>query len=402
MAEPHLHFAVLGAGPTGIEAALALAERGLAFTLYEASPRIAGHVEAWRHVQLFTPWEMNVSARMRSALAEIGREVPAQGFPTGGDLIDHVFAPLAQHPALAPHLRLGHRVLSIGRQGLLKHEEIGSAERGRRPFRLLLLDPEGREHLESADMVFDCTGSSAPNSLGDGGIAAPGEHHLAGSIGREIPDFSRDAALFKGRTTLLVGAGHSAQTALRGLLELAEQAGTDSATKIVWVLRGQNIEVDLEDPLPGRLALSSVAARALAETPAALTIRRGRVVETLAEAEQGGIEVGLRRLVDDEIETLRVDRILALTGKVGDHLIYRQLQVHECYATGAPMKLAAALLGQSGAGGDCLQQKSLGADTLRSPEPGFFILGSKSYGRRNDYLLNVGWQQVDEILSLLS
>ena len=41
------------------------------------------------------------------------------------------------------------------------------------------------------------------------------------------------------------------------------------------------------------------------------------------------------------------------------------------------------------------------ADTLRSPEPGFFIVGSKSYGRRNDYLLRVGWQQVDEILSLL-
>jgi hypothetical protein len=94
--------------------------------------------------------------------------------------------------------------------------------------------------------------------------------------------------------------------------------------------------------------------------------------------------------------------VLALTGRVGDHLLYRQLQVHECYATSGPMNLAAALLGQGGgAGGDCLAQTSLGADTLKNPEPGFFILGAKSYGRRNDYLMRVGWQQVDEVFQLL-
>ena len=34
-----------------------------------------------------------------------------------------------------------------------------------------------------------------------------------------------------------------------------------------------------------------------------------------------------------------VDRVLALNGGVGDFTLYRQLQVHECYATAAPMKL---------------------------------------------------------------
>ena len=100
---------------------------------------------------------------------------------------------------------------------------------------------------------------------------------------------------------------------------------------------------------------------------------------------------------------MTVDRVLALTGKVGDHQLYRQLQVHECYATSGPMKLAAALLGAGGSagGGDCLQQTSQGADTLKNPEPGFFILGSKSYGRRNDFLMRVGWQQVGEVFELL-
>ncbi len=64
------------------------------------------------------------------------------------------------------------------------------------------------------------------------------------------------------------------------------------------------------------------------------------------------------------------------------------------------MKLAAALLGESGS--DCLAQESHGVETLVNPEPGFFILGSKAYGRNNTFLMRVGWQQVDEVFSLLT
>jgi len=94
----------------------------------------------------------------------------------------------------------------------------------------------------------------------------------------------------------------------------------------------------------------------------------------------------------DEVE---VDHIVALTGFVPDAGIYRQLQVHECYATGAPITLSAALLGAEAA--DCLDQDSHGVDVLRSPEPNFFILGMKSYGRVSSFLLKVGYQQVNEV-----
>ena len=59
------------------------------------------------------------------------------------------------------------------------------------------------------------------------------------------------------------------------------------------------------------------------------------------------------------------------------------------------MKLAATLLGGSG---DCLSQVSAGADALKSPEPNFFILGSKSYGRNSAFLLKIGYHQVQEVL----
>ena len=62
-------IAILGAGPIGLEAALAAAERGDDFTVYEAAPTVGGHVRRWGHVRTFTPWAMNVSPRMRAALA---------------------------------------------------------------------------------------------------------------------------------------------------------------------------------------------------------------------------------------------------------------------------------------------------------------------------------------------
>ena len=126
-----------------------------------------------------------------------------------------------------------------------------------------------------------------------------------------------------------------------------------------------------------------------------MTLRPGCVTEAL-RGRDGRIAVTLRNGGPDEIE---VDHILALNGGVGDHRLYRQLQVHECYATSGPMNLAAALLGEVGA--DCLAVASHGPDTLRNPEPAFFILGAKSYGRNSQFLLRSGWQQVDDVFESL-
>ena len=55
-----------------------------------------------------------------------------------------------------------------------------------------------------------------------------------------------------------------------------------------------------------------------------------------------------------------------------------ELQVHYCYATEGPIKLAAALMSSGGGGGDCLAQVSHGSDSLKNPEPGFYIIGVSS------------------------
>lgn len=383
-------IAILGAGPIGLEAALAAARRGDDFTVYESAPTVGGHVRRWGHVRTFTPWSMNVSPRMRAAVPG----APSSGaLPTGAELARELLEPAAATAPLAGRIRLGTRVLAVGREGLLKHEAIGDPRRAARPFRLLLAGPDGSETIARADVVVDATGTYGnPNRLGDGGIDAVNERAFEDRIDRFLP--ALDDGAWAGKTILLTGAGHSAQTAARELATFARDA---PGTRVVWAVRNPAPDwgAVAGDPLPERAALNAAAARLAAGASDAVSLRVGCVTEAL-HGHGERIVVTLRNGASEDVE---VDRILALNGGVGDHALYRQLQVHECYATSGPMNLAAALLGDAGA--DCLAVSSHGPDTLRNPEPGFFILGAKSYGRNSQFLLKAGWRQVDDVFGSL-
>ena len=95
-----------------------------------------------------------------------------------------------------------------------------------------------------------------------------------------------------------------------------------------------------------------------------------------------------------------VDRVIANVGYTPDATLYRELQVHECYASLGPMALAAALLKQGG--GDCLAVGPQGPNALRTPEPNFYVLGAKSYGRNPHFLLRNGFAQVREVFTLIT
>lgn len=230
--------AVLGAGPIGLEAASAAADRGWDVTVYEQSSAVAGAVRDWGHVRMFTPWDMNISPRMRQSLG-----LPGERCPTGHELADH----LERVAALLPtgSLRLGTTVEAVARAGLVKSDEIGTVERELRPFRLLLKDSKGVERFAAADVVLDCTGTYLnPRPTGDGGIPALGERSIP--VVRRIPAVD---ASWAGRRVLLIGAGNSAQTAARDLVAV----GAD----LTWAVRRTDptwgaVE---SDSLPDRAAL---------------------------------------------------------------------------------------------------------------------------------------------------
>ncbi len=407
-AEPQhrTRVAVIGSGPVGIEAALAARECGWPVRVYEQGPRIADSMRRWGHVHLFTPWSFNLSVRMKTVLSTSGAPTPDETTcPTGAELAEVLdqINQLVTH-RLPPDQMcwcLETRVLSIGRQGLLKHEAIGGG-RENAPFRILVRGPEG-ERIDEADLVFDCSGTYRhPNPVGADGIPAPGEADaevgFQAGVTRHLVDFAAESEDWIGHKILLVGGGHSAMTAAVALADLVRE---HPITQVTWMLRSDPADwlIDDEDPLPERKKLQQQA-QALVAPGSPFALRIGAQIERIKKSEG---DRRLRVYLDDDAEApIEVDRILSLTGYSADDSIYRGLQVHECYATGAPMKLSAALLAAGGLGGDCLAQPAPGADTLTNPEPGFFILGAKSYGRNSAFLMRNGYEQVEDVVRLLA
>ncbi|MDH3227077.1 MAG: FAD-dependent oxidoreductase, partial [Thermoleophilia bacterium] len=362
-----LPVAIIGSGPTGIDAALGCLERGLSCVVLEQGDSAAAGVRQWGHVQMFTPWARNLSDRIAAAMAQEGIAAPPpERRPTGAEFVNECLAPLAAGAYLRPLIMTGTRVLHVGREGVTKEQEIGSEARARRPFRLIV-SRGGEESVVRARAVIDCSGARAlPNSLGDAGIPAPGEGAHDWAIAREIPDVATNPSEWASLRVLLAGAGHSAQTAARALAPLVQSGGGH----LTWVVRDTDPDWGAveHDPLPARAALAEESHRIAAGVPA-ITVRRGTVVESLRRS-SAGIALAMRTGAGHE--EIEVDRVLALTGRVGDHTLYRQLQVQECYATAGPMALAASLLGGPA---DCLAQAAPSADVLRNPEPGFFLAG---------------------------
>jgi thioredoxin reductase len=386
-------IAIFGAGPVGLDAALAAADAGWPFTVFDAAPQVGGNVRRWGHVRLFSPWSMNVSERMAAHLAAAGERQPGPDdyCPTGAELISDLLEPLARLPELAAHIAYRTRVVGVGRQGLLKHEEIGSQDRAGRPFRIVVEGQDGRTAMRTASMVIDCTGTYATaNATGDAGIPAPGEAELGDRIVRWMPDLSSEGDGWAGQTILLVGAGKSAQTAAR---DIAAWLPSAPGTRVIWAVRSHRPDWGevADDPLPGRQALADAAKDLDGGLVPGMTVITGVVVDAF---ERAGERVAVRLRGGEESRVL-VDRILSLTGYVPDTTLYRQLQVHECYATGAPMGLSAQLLGD--AAGNCLEQTSSGVGVLVNPEPNFFILGSKSYGRNSQFLMRMGYHQISDV-----
>ncbi len=41
-------------------------------------------------------------------------------------------------------------------------------------------------------------------------------------------------------------------------------------------------------------------------------------------------------------------------------------------------------------------------ESLRNPEPNYFILGAKSFGRNSSFLMRLGFEQVRDVFTLLT
>ncbi|MEV0430926.1 FAD-dependent oxidoreductase [Micromonospora sp. NPDC050495] len=397
VAWPGLPVAVIGAGPVGLAAAAQLAERGMPFVVLEAGACVAASVRQWGHVRLFSPWRYNTDAAARRLLSAAGWTAPdPEALPTGAELVDDYLIPLSAHPAIAPHLRLRSRVEAISRAGIDRVRTVG---RDSVPFVLRLVG--GEEILASS--VIDASGTwCTPNLLGANGLPAHGELAAAAWVDHALPDvLGADRHHHGGRHTVVVGAGHSAATSLLALAELAEQAPD---TRITWVIRADDPHRAYggggDDALPARGSLG---------TGLQLLVDTGRVdlaagfrvhaLRPLADSpDRGGIELVAREL-DGSQRVVAADRIIAATGYRPDHGIASELRLDLDPILGTTRALAPLIDPNAHS---CGTVRPHGVAELTQPEPGYYIVGMKSYGRAPTFLLATGYEQVRSIVAALA
>mmetsp|Transcript_58096 Transcript_58096/g.85143 ORF Transcript_58096/g.85143 Transcript_58096/m.85143 type:complete len:261 (+) Transcript_58096:211-993(+) len=248
-----------------------------------------------------------------------------------------------------------------------------------------------------------------PNWCGVGGIPALGERSLVknGLILQHIPDVSRTPEMFLGKRVCVVGSGASAITCVNALQKLA--IASSATIDLVWVVRRENEPYQRveNDALPQRDRLYSQGNSFYSNDSCGsegLRVKylKGALVQEFQHTVGGGLNVVLVQGVAAERVEEQVDVVISCVGYRPNCTLWHEVQVHQCYATSGPMKLAAALMSSSGAGGDCLAQVSHGPETLCSPEPGMLVIGMKSYGRNSAFLLKIGHQQVDDAITLIS
>jgi thioredoxin reductase len=390
-------IAILGAGPVGLEAALYARQLHLPFVVYERG-QVGEHLLRWGHVRLFSPFGMNTTLLGRGVGRAAGSLPTDDALLTGWEHVEQYLSPLADF--LRDDLRPETEVLHVGRRGFFKSEAPGDAARARQPFLLLVRDQAG-ERVEEADVVLDCTGTySQPRWLGSGGIPAVGELAAQDHIAYGLEDIlGARKEHYANRSVLVIGSGYSAATTVSLLARLAEE---QHATWITWLARSphsQPLRRITGDPLRERDRLAVRANTLATRSDGNVEFHPGTVVDAVELlGADGGFRVTCRTAGKPRV--WEVDRVIANVGYTPDAEITRELQVHECYASLGPMKLAATLLGQKGQ--DCLKQTAAGPDVLRNPEPNFFVLGAKSYGRNSQFLLRLGFEQVRDVFTLIT
>ncbi|MFN2384407.1 MAG: hypothetical protein ABR559_09140, partial [Gemmatimonadota bacterium] len=314
-------MAILGGGPIGLACLARARAEGWDAHLFERG-RLGENVLAWGHVGMFSPLAMNLPA------APIDARRTSDALLTGAEYVTDVLEPLATTAALTGRVHLETEVVAVAREGLRKGERGAAKARRNLPFRLLLRDARG-ERAGSAAVVVDATGTYGQhNWLGPGGSPAVGERLAEPDIDWRLPDIpSRDRARFAGRHTLVVGAGHSAATALVWLGELAERV---PGTRVTWLTRAEGPRPVAEitaDPLRERGRIARAAnAHAAAGTRWLSRLSGARILELRRSA------TGHDILVADggEPHTVTADRILALVGYRPDLDLTRELQVQTC------------------------------------------------------------------------
>lgn len=387
-----LPVAVIGAGPVGLAAAAHLHERGIPFVVFEVGDDVATSIREWAHVQLFSPWSYNIDPAARRLLEAGGWVAPDEGeHPTGGELIEHYLEPLALLAPIGSALRTNRLVTGITR---VATDKVTTAGRSEAPFQITTESPYGPERT-LARAVIDATGTwLTPNPVGADGSPAIGERNAAELIEAGIPDvLGRDRRRYAARRVAVVGSGHSAQNAIRDLAVLAART---PGTEVTWIVRradpGHMFGGQADDQLPERGRLGADAQHVVDDGVVQLVT--GFRTDRITHGPDGATLVAV-----DGRQVGPFDRIVNATGFRPDMTMLSELRVDVDPVLQSARALAPMIDPNVHS---CGSVPPHGATELAHPEPGFYIVGAKSYGRAPTFLLATGYEQVRSVVAELA
>lgn len=386
--------AIIGAGPVGLAAAAHLAQRSIPFKVFEAGAQVGANLRSYRQVRLFSPWRYNVDRAARELLGAAGWQVPDEDLlPTAGELVDSYLEPLARSHALAPYIQYATRVIAISREGFDKTKTAG---RDCADFVLQLQSGEGLRE-QRARAVIDASGTwLQPNPLGNHGLPAIGEVETRARIAYGMPDIlGADRARYAGRKVLVVGSGHSAAGNLLALSKLAQQV---PGTRLAWAVRGKDLRRLFgggeNDGLPARGELGLLLRQLVERDQLEMHLGFG-IHEIVCTTE------GLRILAESpQLPAIEgVEQIVAATGSRPDLLMTRELRLRLDPWLESTDALAPLIDPNVHS---CGTVRPHGHRELAHPEPNFYAIGAKSYGRAPNFLMATGYEQARSVVAALA
>lgn len=389
-----LPIAVIGAGPAGLAAAAHLATRDLSFVLLEASDGVSASFRSTAHVQLFSPMKLNTDPVAARLLESHGWRAPeADWLPTAGELCTLYLEPLAA--LFEKNIRYGTRVEHISRRGF---DKLKTAGREQAPF-VLRVRSQGRVAEIEARAVIDASGTwSSPNWLGAHGLPALGEQEHRARFQYGMPDvLGKERSRYENKRVLVVGSGHSAVGNLLALAELAEAA---DRTRLVWAVRSDSISASLgggtRDRLPARGSLGLKLKRLI--DAGKLELHTKFQIQTVSELD-GAL---LLTALDHESPARSIagiDEVIVSTGSRPDLSLARELRVRMDPWLESTEQLAPLIDPNVHS---CGTVPPHGHRELTHPEPGYYAVGAKSYGRAPNFLMATGYEQVRSVVAALA
>jgi thioredoxin reductase len=345
----------------------------------------------WAHVRMFSPWEFNIDRAAAALLAKQGWETPdVAQFPTGGDVVERYLRPLAATPEIQPRLRTNARVVAVTKQ---RRDRMKDAQRNEVPFLVRYVDATG-EHEVVAQAVIDASGTiGTPNPMGASGVPALGERALQAQIFYGMPDvLGIHRGRYAGKRVLVVGSGHSAFNVLGDLAALARQV---PGMRIEWAIRRGSLQRVLgggeHDQLKERGRLGMTIAKLVED--GILHVTTGFHLDRLETTGEGIVAHGDGRQIGP------VDEIVAATGFRPDLGVLSELRIALDHGTQAPVALAPLIDPNQHS---CGSVRPHGAEELKHPDAGVYIVGMKSYGRAPTFLLLTGYEQVRSVVAAIA